>query len=151
MSLASGVDDMKFVVFSLGCRVNQYEGRSLINELISRGYEATDELVCADCYIINTCSVTAEADRKSRQAVSRVLKLNPGAKVVICGCSSQNDAKPYKNKPNVNIISGTSGKMSLVDSIMCDIIALFLHFSRIIFPRFLDLPLYLLYNVYTLL
>ncbi len=113
---------MKFVVFSLGCKVNQYEGRSLIKELEDRGFEATDALEKADCYIINTCSVTAEADKKSRQAVARVLKLNPQAKVVICGCSSQNDPKPYENKPNVRLISGTSGKMSLIDSIMSDIV-----------------------------
>lgn len=113
---------MKFVVFSLGCRVNQYEGQSLIKELEKRGFEATDKLEKADYYIINTCSVTGEADRKSRQTVARVLKLNPDAKVAICGCSSQNDPKPYKNKPNVTIIGGTSGKMSLIDSIMSDIV-----------------------------
>ena len=108
---------MKFVVFSLGCRVNQYEGQSLIKELENRGFEATDKLERADYYVINTCSVTGEADRKSRQTVARVLKLNPAAKVAICGCSSQNDSKPYKNKPNVTIIGGTSGKMSLIESI----------------------------------
>ena len=113
---------MKFVVFSLGCRVNQYEGQSLIKELEKRGFEATDKLEKADYYIINTCSVTGEADRKSRQTVARVLKLNPDAKVAICGCSSQNDPKPYKNKPNVTIIGGASGKMSLIDSIMSDIV-----------------------------
>lgn len=113
---------MKFVVFSLGCRVNQYEGQSLIKELESRGFEATDKLEKADYYIINTCSVTSEADRKSRQTVARVLKLNPSAKIAICGCSSQNDAKPYKNKPNVTIIGGTSKKMSIIDSIMSDIV-----------------------------
>ena len=113
---------MKFVVFSLGCKVNQYEGRSIIKELENRGFEATDVLEKADCYILNTCSVTAEADKKSRQAVARVLKLNPDAKVVICGCSSQNNPKPYENKPNVRLISGTSGKMSIIDSIMSDIV-----------------------------
>lgn len=113
---------MKFVVFSLGCKVNQYEGRSVIKELENRGFEATDALEKADCYILNTCSVTAEADKKSRQAVARVLKLNPDAKVVICGCSSQNNPKPYENKPNVRLISGTSGKMSIIDSIMSDIV-----------------------------
>lgn len=113
---------MKFVVFSLGCKVNQYEGRSIIKELENRGFEATDALEKADCYILNTCSVTAEADKKSRQAVARVLKLNPDAKVVICGCSSQNNPKPYENKPNVRLISGTSGKMSIIDSIMSDIV-----------------------------
>ena len=113
---------MKVVVFSLGCKVNQYEGQSIIKELISRGVDATDRLEKADCYVINTCSVTAEADKKSRQAVARVLKLNKDAKVIICGCSSQNDAKQYENKPNVTVISGTSGKMRLIESIMSDII-----------------------------
>ena len=115
---------MKFVVFSLGCKVNQYEGQSMIKGLEARGFEAVDSLEFADCYIINTCSVTAEADKKSRQAVSRVLKLNPDAKVVICGCSAQNDYRPYQNKPNVSIIGGTSGKMALLDSIMSGIVGL---------------------------
>ena len=74
---------MKVVVFSLGCKVNQYEGQSIIKELCSRGVDATDALEYADCYVINTCSVTGEADKKSRQAVARVLKLNPNAKVII--------------------------------------------------------------------
>lgn len=113
---------MKFVVFSLGCKVNTYEGQSMIKELERRGYDATDSLEYADVYIINTCSVTMEADKKSRQAVARVLKLNPNAKIVICGCSSQNNPEQYKNKPNVTIIGGTSGKMSLIDSIMSDIV-----------------------------
>ncbi len=113
---------MKVVVFSLGCKVNQYEGQSLIKELVSRGVDATDKLTYADCFVINTCSVTQEADKKSRQAVARVLKLNPNAKVIICGCSSQYDAKQYIDKPNVVAVSGTSGKMRLVDSIMSGII-----------------------------
>lgn len=54
---------MKFVVFSLGCKVNQYEGQSMIKGLEARGFEAVDSLEFADCYIINTCSVTAEADK----------------------------------------------------------------------------------------
>ncbi len=113
---------MKVVVFSLGCKVNTYEGQSMIKELERRGFEASDALEFADVYIINTCSVTMEADKKSRQAVARVLKLNPNAKVLICGCSSQNNPEQYKNKPNVIVISGTSGKMSLIDSIMSDIV-----------------------------
>ncbi len=113
---------MKVVVFSLGCKVNQYEGQSLIKKLRDSGVEATDALERADCYVINTCSVTLEADKKSRQAVARVLKLNPNAKVIICGCSSQNDPKKYENKPNVSVISGVSGKMNLFESIMSDIV-----------------------------
>ncbi len=113
---------MKVVVFSLGCKVNQYEGQSLVKKLRDNGVEATDALEKADCYVINTCSVTLEADKKSRQAVARVLKLNPNAKVIICGCSSQNDPKKYENKPNISVISGVSGKMSLFESIMSDIV-----------------------------
>lgn len=114
---------VKFCVFSLGCKVNQYEGQSMISYINSFAeHEATAELCAADCYILNTCSVTAEADKKSRQAVARVLRLNPNARVFICGCSSQNSAKQYENKKNVKIIGGSSGKMELVKSIMSDII-----------------------------
>ena len=114
---------MKVVVFSLGCKVNQYEGRSLISKLNADGHEAVEELEQADLYIINTCSVTSEADKKSRQAVARVLKLNPNAKIIICGCSSQNDVEQYKNKPNIVLIGGTSGKMELINSTMSDIMS----------------------------
>lgn len=113
---------LKFVVFSLGCKVNQYEGRAMIEKIKEYGYEATDELGYADIYIINTCSVTMEADKKSRQCVSRVLKYNPDAKIYICGCSSQNDASKYMNKPNVRLIFGSFGKIKAIDSIMSDIV-----------------------------
>ena len=70
---------MKFVVFTLGCKVNKYESCSMMRKLADNGFEVSDKLEYADAYIINTCSVTAEADKKSRQAVSRVLKYNPDA------------------------------------------------------------------------
>ena len=82
---------MKFCVFTLGCKVNRYESDVMIEKLSRCGYEVTDSLEYADAYIINTCSVTAEADKKSRQAVARVLKFNPEARVYIMGCSSQYD------------------------------------------------------------
>lgn len=90
---------LKVVVFSLGCKVNQYEGRAMVEKLEENGFYATDKLEPADAYIINTCSVTAEADKKSRQAVARMLKLNPNAKIYICGCSSQNNPAQYEDKP----------------------------------------------------
>ena len=68
---------LKVVVFSLGCKVNQYEGRSMVEKLEENGFYATDKPEPADAYIINTCSVTAEADKKSRQAVARMLKQTP--------------------------------------------------------------------------
>lgn len=112
---------LKVVVFSLGCKVNQYEGRSMVEKLIESGFDACDEPGYADAYIINTCSVTAEADKKSRQAVARMLKYNPAAKVYICGCSSQNDPKKYLNKSNIRAIYGSFGKIQAVNSIMSDI------------------------------
>lgn len=112
---------MKIVVYSLGCKVNQYEGQSIITRLTELGHTAVDTLEKADAYIINTCSVTAEADKKSRQMISKVLKLNSEARIYVCGCSSQNDKEQYESRKNVKIISGASGKMQLVDSIMSDI------------------------------
>jgi len=109
---------MKFVVFSLGCRVNQYEGQSMVKKLIEHGYQATDRLEYADAYIINTCSVTSEADKKSRQAVARVKKLNANAKVYILGCSSQNNSKPFSEKDGVILVGGVADKMQFVTKII---------------------------------
>lgn len=109
---------MKFVVFSLGCRVNQYEGQSIIKKLISLGFDATDKLEKADCYIINTCSVTSEADKKSRQAVARVKKYNDSAKVFIMGCSSQNNSEKFTEKDGVYFVSGVANKMDFVTKIL---------------------------------
>ncbi len=111
-----------FVVFSLGCKVNSYEGRAMISKLAQSGYSATEELEYADNYIINTCSVTSEADRKSRQAVSRILKINPSAKIYVCGCSSQNDKEQFIKKGSVRIVGGVGGKINLLDKILQDII-----------------------------
>ena len=115
---------MKAVVFSLGCKVNQCEGQSMIAELRAHGFDATDVPGAADVYVINTCSVTGEADRKSRQAVTRVLKYNPSAFVYVCGCSSQNDARVFAQKANVRFVTGTAQKQRLVSCILRDITAM---------------------------
>ena len=86
---------MKVCVFTLGCKVNRYESDVIINKLIERGYEVTENLEKADYYVINTCAVTAEAEKKSRQCVARVKKQNPDAKILICGCASENNAKQF--------------------------------------------------------
>lgn len=112
---------MKAVVFSLGCKVNAYEGQAIINELISLGYTCSDKPEPADVYILNTCSVTAEADKKSRQAVERLKKFNRSAPVLVLGCSSQNDASKYLNNENVTAVSGVGGKIEAVRRFMSDI------------------------------
>ena len=71
---------MKACVFTLGCKVNEVESASYLAALEARGYEVTDELGYADLYLVNTCAVTAEAEKKSRQAIARVRKFNPAAR-----------------------------------------------------------------------
>ena len=78
---------MKAVVYTLGCKVNDVESGSIIRGLEGLGYEVSRELETADLYIINTCAVTAEAERKSRQTVGKAIKKNPNAKVIVCGCA----------------------------------------------------------------
>lgn len=112
---------MKFAVFSLGCKVNQYEGQAMAEKLAERGHTAVTDLQPADAYIFNTCSVTAEADKKSRQLIAKANRLNPDAPIYICGCSSQYAAEQYGAKKNVRLVIGTTGKTAFVDSILSDI------------------------------
>lgn len=101
---------MKIVVYNLGCKVNQYESDSIIRELKSRGHEVYDNFTEADAYILNTCAVTNEAERKSRQAIARAKKFNATAKIIVCGCASENNAEQFSEKDGVVYISGVAGK-----------------------------------------
>ena len=107
---------MKIVVYNLGCKVNQYECDSLVKALQDKGHDVKEDLEYADAYILNTCAVTNEAERKSRQCVERCLKFNKDAKIYVCGCASQNNQKQFIEKDNVQYLIGTANKMSLVDS-----------------------------------
>ena len=107
---------MKVVVYNLGCKVNQYECDSIIKSLKEKGYDVSCDLEYADAYILNTCAVTNEAERKSRQAVERCIKFNENAKVYILGCASQNNPDQFIKKDNVQYVIGTANKMSIVDS-----------------------------------
>lgn len=113
---------MKFVVYSLGCKVNQYEGQAMAKRLSECGHDVSTEWEKADVYILNTCSITAEADKKSRQLVAKAARFNPNAPVYICGCSSQYAPEQYQNRPNVRLISGTAAKNAFIEHIMSDII-----------------------------
>ncbi len=107
---------MKIVVYNLGCKVNQYECDSLVKALQDKGHDVKEDLEFADAYILNTCAVTNEAERKSRQCIERCLKFNKDAKIYVCGCASQNNQKQFLEKDNVQYVIGTANKMSLVDS-----------------------------------
>ncbi len=107
----------KISVFSLGCKVNSYDGDAMLAILSNAEFEVTDELEFADVYVINTCAVTAEAERKSRQAITKVKKLNPNADIFVCGCASQNNAKQFE-KDGVIYVSGTDKKIELAHQLV---------------------------------
>lgn len=100
-------------VFTLGCKVNLYESRQIVSQLLQAGYDAFEGLKKADIFVINTCAVTNEAERKSRQAVARCKKLNPSAKVLVCGCASQKDPIQFEHD-GVVFVKGAGDKASLI-------------------------------------
>lgn len=105
---------MKAVIFTLGCKVNKYESDSLASSLLQRGFEVSTELEYADIYIINSCAVTSEAEKKSRQAIARCRKFNPLAKIFVVGCASEKNAKQFTDK-NISFVRGTEKKQKILD------------------------------------
>lgn len=110
---------MKAVVFTLGCKVNEVESAAIMAELENRGWEVSDRLSYADIYVLNTCAVTKEAERKSRQLISRVRKFNPDASLYVCGCASEKDGGQLK-KEGVRAVFGARGKQDVVSAIAKD-------------------------------
>lgn len=106
---------MKAVVFTLGCKVNECESDSLIAGLIERGYDVSDKLVSADIYVVNTCAVTNEAEKKSRQMMSRIKKLNPDAKIIFTGCAAEKDPQSFLNKDENCLVTGVFNKNKILD------------------------------------
>ena len=107
---------MKFSILTLGCKVNKYESDALIFELRNMGHEASDNLEFADAYIINTCAVTNESEKKSRQMIERARKFNPNAKVYVMGCAAQNRPEQFADR-NVEFVVGTAGKKKLLEQL----------------------------------
>ncbi len=105
---------MKYAVYTLGCKVNQYETQALETMLRERGFEPVDR--DADVVIVNTCAVTAESGRKSRQAVRRLQSRNPGALTVVCGCFSQLEPEEV-SALGADIVFGSGDKRALADAI----------------------------------
>ncbi len=108
---------MKVVVFTLGCKVNSCESQALIKGFAELGYEVSEELEFADIYVINTCAVTKEAEKKSRQAIARVKKQNPNAKIIVTGCASERAPESFISKEGVSLVTGTSSKEKILDLI----------------------------------
>ncbi len=113
-SYEKGEKIMKAVVFTLGCKVNECESDSLISGLCDLGYEVSDKLVPADLYIVNTCAVTAEAEKKSRQMASRIRKLSKTAKIIFTGCAVQKNPEQFLKKSDDYLITGVFNKNQIL-------------------------------------
>lgn len=104
----------KAAFHNLGCKVNSYETEAMQQLLEDAGYEIVPFREGADVYIINTCSVTNVADRKSRQMLHRAKKMNPSAAVVAVGCYVQAAGAELKKDEAVDLIVGNNQKKDLV-------------------------------------
>ena len=105
---------MRVAIYTLGCKVNQYETAAMELELRRRGHELVDFESEADAYIINTCSVTAVSDKKSRQMIRRAKKRNGAAVVAACGCYVQTHTAEAEGL-GIDLISGTGQRMEFLD------------------------------------
>ena len=105
---------MRIAIYTLGCKVNQYETQAMEQELLRRGHTLVPFETAADGYIVNTCSVTAVSDKKSRQMIRRCRKLNPAAAVAACGCYVQTHAAEAASL-DIDLIAGTGDRMAFLD------------------------------------
>ena len=108
---------MKVALDNLGCPLNFAETCTLAEQFLNQGYEQVPFSEKADVYVINTCSVTHEADRKSRRSVKKARKLNPGAKIVVAGCYAQLQPQKIAALEGVDLILGNDEKFNILDYI----------------------------------
>ena len=107
---------MRYAIYTLGCKVNQYETQALETELLRRGHTLVPFGDEADAYIINTCTVTAVSDRKSRNAIRRAKKRNPAAVVAVCGCYAQTAPEDVAAL-GVDLVSGTGDRLGFLNEV----------------------------------
>ena len=107
---------MKFAVHTLGCKVNQYETQAIETLLRQRGHTEVRDGEQADVIIINTCAVTAESGRKSRQAIRRMQHDHPGAVTAVCGCFSQLSPEDVRAL-GADIVYGSGDKLRFVEDL----------------------------------
>lgn len=106
---------MRCCFITLGCRVNQYESDAMAELIKDAGYELTDDPAKADVCVVNTCTVTNIADRKSRQMLSKAHRLNERAKLVVCGCFAQRRPEEAGSLAGVDAVIGSSDKGRIVE------------------------------------
>ena len=102
-----------FAVYTLGCKVSQYESEAILEEAVRRGVTPGTE--GADIAVINTCTVTAEGDRKCRQLIRRLVRQSPETKIMVCGCYSQVSPESVSAIDGVAYVCGTQNKLRTVE------------------------------------
>ena len=107
---------MQVAIYTLGCKVNQYETQAMEQELRRRGHTLVPFDGPAEAYIINTCSVTAVSDKKSRQMIRRCRRQNPAAIVCACGCYTQTHSAEAQAL-DIDLIGGSAGRMAFLDAL----------------------------------
>lgn len=108
---------MKVAFHTLGCKVNQYESEAMAQMFRGRGWEVVGERDFADAYVINTCTVTAIADKKSRQYIRRMKRVNPDSVIAVTGCYAQISPDEVAGIQGVDIVTGTNEKHTLIDHV----------------------------------
>jgi len=108
--------DMRVAIYTLGCKVNQYETQAMEAELTGRGHALVPFDGAADAYVINTCTVTAVSDKKSRQMIRQARKRSPHAVVAVCGCYAQTDPEAVEAL-GVDLVMGTADRMGFLDAL----------------------------------
>lgn len=103
-------------IYTLGCKVNQYESEAIAELFLKQGFQICPPNGLCDIYIINTCTVTAESDRKARQFIRRAIKQNPNAYILVTGCLAQTQPQQVAKIEGVDYICGNSNKSSVVDA-----------------------------------
>ena len=104
-------------IATLGCKVNTFESEYMAQGLRENNWQVVAASDKADLYVVNSCTVTSEADRQTRQIVGRLLRLNPEAKIIVTGCYAQNDSEGVAQIPGVAGVLGNDQKIKLVDFI----------------------------------
>ena len=105
---------MRFAIYTLGCKVNQYETQAMETILTQRGHTLVPFEGEADVYVVNTCSVTAVSDKKCRNMIRRTRRDHPEAVVAVCGCYAQ--AQPDAIAAlGVDLVAGTGDRLAFLD------------------------------------
>lgn len=108
----------KFKIISLGCRTNQYEAQAYRDQLVAIGYTAAEDTETADICIVNTCTVTAAADKDSRQAIRKLAKQHPQSKILVTGCAAEANPESIKAIAGVHSVVPNRQKEHLLEEII---------------------------------